>query len=336
MMDLDLYSYEIKEFTRDENVAVGAWNLANHDVVRWARTGQNDQRFVVVPVEGTNKVRLITLREDVGERRAVAIEPNGGAITWGKTDDGSDLFEMIQVGDRVAFKESTRGEYLDVDYRTGRMQRWEGDNGKPKENQLFQLTNKKPFPYMDDESESFLKKHAGFSRDLMKVICNANLSEQELNLLGKIDATQLGLVAEVLKPLPFFKSYLARIQNGGDLNLTASEAAALTPEKSQELAMIIGGVIGIVVAIIGVIIAIIGALLLWAFGFGTAALGLGIVLIVIGVMIIVFSVVLRIPFGEVIRQIEKWFSSSTASLQSERPSREAVLQNASNIGLNLT
>jgi cytolysin (calcineurin-like family phosphatase) len=141
-----LYSYEIKEFTRGERVAVGAGVGGIHKVLRWARTGQNDQRFLFLPEPGGKKFRVRTLREDVGGRLFVAIAPTGAAITWSRSDDNnSQVFqiEWLPDGRSFALREGTKGEFLDIS-SGGDALRWsgvDGRNDKPKPNQLFQFLN---------------------------------------------------------------------------------------------------------------------------------------------------------------------------------------------------
>lgn len=140
------YSYEIKEFTRQERLAVGAWNGQDHKVLRWARTGQNDQRFLFLAEPGGKKVRLRTLREDVHERIFVGIAPGGGAITWPRSDDNNSQVFQVEWqpdGQTFALREGTKGEFLDVS-SGGDAVRWSGMDGKndrPKPNQVFQLLN---------------------------------------------------------------------------------------------------------------------------------------------------------------------------------------------------
>src|SRR5947208_566130 len=99
-----LYSYEIKEFTRGERLAVGAWNGSNYNIVRWPLTYGNDQRFLFLPEPGGKKFRIKTLRGDVKDRVYVAIAPTGAAIAWSRSDDNnSQLFQIEWLGDGGLF-----------------------------------------------------------------------------------------------------------------------------------------------------------------------------------------------------------------------------------------
>ena len=62
-----MYSYEIKESTRGERLAVGAWTGSSHVVLRWAPTGGNDQRLLFLSEPGGKKFRIKTLRGDVND-----------------------------------------------------------------------------------------------------------------------------------------------------------------------------------------------------------------------------------------------------------------------------
>jgi len=137
------YSYEIKEPTRGERLAVGAWDGANHNLLRWSANQQDDQRFVFMAEPGSTKVRLQTLRSDVHERTFVGITSAGTAITWPETGETSQQFEIVWQPDGVSFalREGTRNEFLSVHSNGGAI-RWSGTDGKndkPKADQIFQL-----------------------------------------------------------------------------------------------------------------------------------------------------------------------------------------------------
>jgi hypothetical protein len=142
------YSYEIKEFTRGERLAVGAWTGSSHVVLRWAPTDGNDQRFSFLPAG--QKFRIKTLRQDVGDRIFVAITPQGGAVAWSLSDDNNSQVFQIEWqpdGQTFALREGTKGEFLDVSsdgLSSGSVRRWsgvDGRNDRPKPNQLFQFLN---------------------------------------------------------------------------------------------------------------------------------------------------------------------------------------------------
>src|SRR5947209_20621283 len=80
-----LYSYEIKEFTRGERLAVGAWNGSNFPVRRWGRSGGNDQRFVFEASPWGFFIR--TMREDVKERLYVGMDPRSEERRVGRDGD---------------------------------------------------------------------------------------------------------------------------------------------------------------------------------------------------------------------------------------------------------
>jgi hypothetical protein len=145
-----LYSYEIKEFTRGQRLAVGDWTGSSHVVLRWAPSGGNDQRFLFMPETGGKKFRVRTLRQDVNDRIYIAIRPNGGAIAWSRSDDNNSQVFQIEWqpdGQTFALREGTKGEFLDVNSDRGTVARWTGQDGRndrPKPNQLFQFLNPRP------------------------------------------------------------------------------------------------------------------------------------------------------------------------------------------------
>ncbi|MBC8064158.1 MAG: hypothetical protein H7Y17_04965 [Chlorobia bacterium] len=164
------YSYQIQEFTKSEWLAVGAWNGSRHPVLRWAKTGGDDQRFVFVPIPGTNKFRIETMRGDVHDRVCLGIEDGGGLIAWPRKNDKSQQFELNWQIDTIflALKEGTKGEFLDV-AGNGNIVRWtgvDGKNDKPKSNQRFMLWNprleSKPAGSLFDQIKSSATPFAEF------------------------------------------------------------------------------------------------------------------------------------------------------------------------------
>lgn len=252
------FSYEIIESTRGENMAVGAWNGSDHNVIRWSRTGEDDQRFAFIPDEASGKYRILSLRPDVGVRKYLAVEPNGNAITWSDTTDGSDLFEIREYGNKVAFVESTRGEFLDVDHHSGNIQRWSGNGGEPKSNQLFELTNRKAIVSLNEEQQQFVNENRDFLSVFIQFLGGLNLSRSEAgqlrDVLEAITPEQWSVLVRELPKTQGFSSGLSASLNGG-----ANFKDWFGGDHKKEIYAILTNV-GIVVgaiAIIGLVIAVV-------------------------------------------------------------------------------
>lgn len=117
--------YEIREGTKNECVAVGS----DGNILRWACTGGNEQKWLFVP-RGDNRYHILTRSN--GEHMAVG--SNGNILRWGPTGGDEQVFRLLRVGDtdRYVIKEGTKDECVAVG-SNGNVLRWGCTGGSEQE-----------------------------------------------------------------------------------------------------------------------------------------------------------------------------------------------------------
>lgn len=130
--------FEIREYTRNERVAVGAFN---NNVLRWKRTAGKEQLFKLHPA-GNGKWAIESLKENGG--RYLVVEGGGNIRAKFLKDKrrGEDhifRFEKAGTSNRFRIREGTKNEYVAVG-SDGNVLRWARTG---KNDQLFQILLKK-------------------------------------------------------------------------------------------------------------------------------------------------------------------------------------------------
>jgi len=137
--DIDTSSrcYEIKEMTKGERVAVGS----NGNVLRWARTGGEEQLFMVKPRLGGG---YYFINKKYPEFLSVD-RVTGNIRLWEFVGDETLYFHIEWTGTKNQFrlKENTKGEFVTVTDRLlprglGNIERWK-DRGKDHKSQVFEF-----------------------------------------------------------------------------------------------------------------------------------------------------------------------------------------------------
>jgi len=288
------FAYEIIESTRDENVAVGQWNGIDHNVVRWEKTGNNEQKFIFIPEPDGRRFRAITLREDVHSRIFLAVAPNGNVITWDKSDNGDQLFSLKEVDDKVAFVEGTKNEFLDVDVRSGNIQRWEGVNGNPKDNQLFklkQLDEWRPKVTFPENVHRLKERHPDLFNQVAHAIISSNLAPFIAKEMAKITPEAWEQIVSILAKSKGMDTCVSAVINGKTPDLSD---VSIESEKDPivDILVTVGISVIAITAILGVLIAFVPALI------GAAAIGaLAIVAVAISSALLVVSSVFALAIG---------------------------------------
>jgi hypothetical protein len=119
--------YEIQESTRNERVAIASTG----NILRWARTGGNEQKWLIIPVSDT-KCKIMTKQN--GEYMSVGLD--GNILRWKETGTSTQEFAFVNENQgQWNIQESTRNEYVSVN-PMGNVVRWSRSGGK---DQIFRL-----------------------------------------------------------------------------------------------------------------------------------------------------------------------------------------------------
>lgn len=110
--------FNIKELTKNEYVAVGS----NGNILRWKATGNNDQKWIIVPIDGDGNFNIITVQN--GEYMSVG--SNGNILRWGEKDNKTQWFSFVdqRIEDGAYnIQEHTKNQYVAVG-SNGNILRW--------------------------------------------------------------------------------------------------------------------------------------------------------------------------------------------------------------------
>lgn len=132
-------TYEIKEFTKNERVAVGS----DGNLLRWGRTGGKDQEFKFVKVEETTRrtrKKIISyMIKNVQTGKFLTVNRATGNISAGATTGGNRFTIVSQGGNKVRIKLSRTGNRHMAVGSNGNILRWDATG---KNDQLFELIEK--------------------------------------------------------------------------------------------------------------------------------------------------------------------------------------------------
>jgi hypothetical protein len=116
--------FYIREKTKNEYVSINSGG----DILRWGYTGNEYQKWLIVPTGEPGKVRIITCQN--GENMAVGSD--GNILRWGSGADGGQIFTIVNPDAEGWFnlQEPTRNELVSVN-SFGNIIRWNGDGRDP-------------------------------------------------------------------------------------------------------------------------------------------------------------------------------------------------------------
>ena len=134
------YLYELKEFTRDERVAVGS----DGNVLRWGKSGKGDQKFVFIPASNGGWNIVSGAPDKINEY--VTVDGVGNIRLYGFNGQKNQLFRIQFVsGNQIRLKESTKSQRVAVG-SNGNILRYASTEGNDQKFELIPhlIQGKKP------------------------------------------------------------------------------------------------------------------------------------------------------------------------------------------------